>query len=344
MTHRICWFLGMGLLALLAPVQAGTARVAIADLGDLELAFAAVRTLQEVPGPAVQARISHRGGAMYRIQLPRDARRATYLVGNGDTVRAGEPFVMLDGPEIHHLLLEYSTLKTRYEAARDRYERSRESYRQQALREEQWVAILDRYLELKLEFEHMRHFQELVQESTDDGESITLVAPIDGRIRYRDNRERLVAGTEIAGFLVADALQLRARVPVASAGELAALALPTCRLAVASVDRVAEGFFLTAWSEPIPAGCDVTLNATVSARPLYRQAAYAVPRSAVFTRDGDAQVLVRRGAALEAVNVSLLMPDGDNYAISADSDLGDSDVLVTSVSAVQGMLLGLGGE
>ena len=318
--------------------------VSIADLGDLQLSFSPVQQLDEVPGPAVQARVTHRSGAMYRIEIPRDVRRATYRVNNGEVVSAGQPFVDLDGPEIHHLMLEYSTLQTRYEAAKDRYEDSLEPYRQQALREEQWVAIVDRYLALKLEYEHMRHFQELVQASPDEDDSITLLAPVDGRIRYRDSEERLMAGTEVAGFLAADALRLRARVPAASADDLAALALPDCRLAVAAVDRVAEGFFLTAWSEPVPAHCNIALNATVSARPLYRQAAYAVPRSAVFTRDGEAQVLVRRGEMLESINVSLLMPDGDNYAISADADIGNSQVLVTSVSAVQGLLLGLGGE
>lgn len=333
---------GLALSQSLAGAEPG--RVPIADLGDLNLGFAPVQQLDEVPGSAVQARVSHRSGAMYRIELPRDVRRATYRVNNGEMVEAGQPFVDLDGPEIHHLMLEYSTLETRYEAAKDRYESSLEPYRQQALREEQWVVIVDRYLQLKLEYEHMRHFQELVQESADDTDSITLVAPVDGLVRYRDSRERLMAGTEVAGFLAADALRLRARVPAASAENLAALALPDCRLAVAAVDRVVEGFFLTAWSEPVPAGCNVTLNAIVSARPLYRQTAYAVPRTAVFTRDGEAQVLVRRGEMLESVNVSLLMPDGDDYAISADVDIGSSQVLVTSVSAVQGVLLGLGGE
>ncbi len=344
MKRYLRWLLSGGLLCVLSGAGAEPARVPIADLGDLDLSFAPVEPLQEVPGPAVQARVSHRGGAMYRIELPRDARRATYLVGNGETVREGQPFVVLDGPEIHHLLLEYSTLQTRYEAARDRYERSRESYRQQALREEQWVAIVDRHLELQLEYEHMRHFQELVVESTDDSESITLTAPMDGRIQYRDHRDRLVAGTELAGFLAADALQLRAQVPMRSARELVALSLPDCRVAVTHVDSVAQGFLLTAWSEALPASCNVPLNATVSASPLYRQAAYSVPRPAVFTRDGEAQVLVRRGDTLEAVHVSLLTSLGDNYAVATDTDLADSAVLVTSVSAVQGILLGLGGE
>jgi len=159
-----------------------------------------------------------------------------------------------------------------------------------------------------------------------------------------DHQGRLVAGTELAGFLAADALQLRAQVPMRSALELVGLSLPDCRVAVTRVDSVAEGFLLTAWSEALPASCNVPLNATVSASPLYRQAAYSVPRTAVFTREGEAQVLVRRGDSLEAVHVSLLTPVDGNYAVTTATDLADSAVLVTSVSAVQGILLGLGGE
>lgn len=241
MKPHLRYMLCAALLAALLPARAEEARVSIDQLGDLNLVFASVQQRDEVPGPALQARATHRGSAMYRIDLPRDVRRASYLVENGDRVSAGQPFVVLDGPEIHHLLLEYSTLGTRYESARERYERSREPYRQQALREEQWVEIADRYFALRLEFEHMRHFQELVRESTDRSEAITLVAPIDGRIQYHDNPEHLVAGTEIAGFLAADALRLQARVPTALAGDLAALELPACRLAVAAVGGVYPG-------------------------------------------------------------------------------------------------------
>lgn len=344
MKRNLGYMLCAALMSPLLPAWAERASVSVHDLGDLNLSFASVRRLEEVPGPALQARATHRGGALYRVELPRDVRRATFLVANGETVSAGQPFVVLDGPEIHHLLLEYDTLQIRYQSAKDRFERSRESYQQQALREDQWVAISDRYLELQLEFEHMRHFQELVRTSTDQSEAIILVAPIDGRIHYRDNGDRLVSGTELAGFLAADAMRLRVRVPMGSTENLAALELSECRLPVAAVDHVAEGFFVTAWSEPIPAQCALTLNATLSARPLYRRSAYAVPRSAVFTRDGQTQVLVRRGDVLEAIPVSLLMPDGDSYAMSAANDLAGSEVLVTSVSAVQGILLGLGGK
>ncbi|MEQ8516261.1 MAG: hypothetical protein RIC38_11700, partial [Chromatocurvus sp.] len=72
-------FMFAGLLSALMPARAETARVPVADLGDLSLEFATVQPLDEVPGPPVRAMVTHRGGAMYSITLPRDARRAIYL-------------------------------------------------------------------------------------------------------------------------------------------------------------------------------------------------------------------------------------------------------------------------
>jgi hypothetical protein len=326
------------------------ASVALQDLGDLALDYAVVTPVDEVPGPSVQGLPTWRDGDLYRLELPRDARRARYHVANGDAVAAGEPFVTLYGPEIHHLQLEFATVTTRFEAARERYRRSRESYRQQAIPEEQWVLIQDRFLELELEYEHMEHFQMLVRDAEGEGdlaeEAITLVAPLSGLIHYRQADARLVAGTEIAGFVPRDAIRLRARVPRADAQRLAGFDLGACRVGLQALEGMSEGFLLTAWSDALPDTCDIPPGTALSATPLYRQdSAYRVPRSAVFTWQETVHVFVRADDALEAVPVTLLMPvDDDSYAITATLALAGREVLSRSVSAVQGLLLDLGGE
>jgi hypothetical protein len=336
---------GSPLVCAQAPVS-----VALDDLGDLALDFAAVTPVDEVPGPAVQGLLTWRDGDLYRLELPRDARRARYHVANGDAVTAGEPFVTLYGPEIHHLQLEFAALTTRFEAARERYRRSRESYRQQAIPEEQWVLIQDRFLELELEYEHMEHFQTLVRDAEGESdlaeEAVTLVAPLPGLIHYRQADARLVAGTEIAGFVPRDAIRLRARVPRADAQRLSGFDLGACRVGLEAVEGMSEGFLQTAWSDALPASCGFPPGTALSVTPLYQQrAAYRVPRSAVFTWQETAHILMRDGGVLEAVPVTLLMPvDGDSYAITAQRDLADREVLSRSVSAVQGFLLNLGGE
>ena len=83
----------------------------------------------------------------------------------------------------------------------------------------------------------------------------------------------------------------------------------------------------------------------VLATPLVRSAnTYRLPRSAVFQLARQNYVLVRSGDSLTAQEVELLGSQGDDYLLRASAGLEGAEVLVASVSAVQGILLGLGGE
>jgi hypothetical protein len=53
---------------------------------------------------------------------------------------------------------------------------------------------------------------------------------------------------------------------------------------------------------------------------------------------------VDRGAALEVVAVDIAGEDGDSYYVTSGADLTDASVLAESTSALQGLLMGLGGE
>ena len=332
------------LLAWCLPAVSFGADVPLAALGDLQLDYTAVQEIAEVPGPAVRAQVTHRTGSQYSIQLPRDVRRAHYLVRNGGQVVAGQPFVVLEGPEIHHFLLEFDAMERRYRSAEARYRRSRASYEQKALAEEQWVAIVDNYLALQLEYEHMRHFMELVDPPQDDVESITLHAPITGYIEFESRQMALIEGDEVASFLAPGELRAQLLVPVQDADRLTGVQLEGCRLDVEELEGVARGFSLVAWSEAVTGACRLQLNSVLSATPLYRHEAYRVPRSAVFTWAEQAHVLLRGDGALQLVPVVLLQPVGEDYAVTSEIDLAGRAVLSSSVSAVQGVLLGLGGE
>ncbi|MBM69054.1 MAG: hypothetical protein CME43_06205 [Haliea sp.] len=332
------------LLALCWPALGFGSDVPLAALGDLRLDYTAVQPIAEVPGPTVRAQVTHRTGSQYSIQLPRDVRRAHYLVRNGAQVVAGQPFVVLEGPEIHHFLLEFSAMERRYRSAEARYQRSRASYEQQALAEDRWVAIVDNYLALQLEYEHMRHFMELVDPPQDDVESITLHAPIDGYIEFESRQTALVAGDEVAAFLAPGELRVQLLVPAQDADRLTGVQLAGCRLDVEELEGVARGFSLVAWSAPVTAACRAPLNGVLGATPLYRHAAHRVPRSAVFTWEEQAHVLLRGDGVLQLVPVALLQPVGEDYAVTSAVDLAGRDVLSSSVSAVQGVLMGLGGE
>ena len=66
--------------------------------------------------------------------------------------------------------------------------------------------------------------------------------------------------------------------------------------------------------------------------------------TAVFQWGTATSVLVREGGLLRAAEVELITSSGKDYIVSGDDAMEGADVLISSVSAVQGILIGLGGE
>jgi hypothetical protein len=80
------------------------------------------------------------------------------------------------------------------------------------------------------------------------------------------------------------------------------------------------------------------------ATPFMRAEVYQVATSAVFQWQKSSYILVRAGERLTAVEVDPVGAIGTDYLVQTKASLQDKDILVSSVSAVQGILLGLGGE
>tara|TARA_R110000751_G_scaffold49002_1_gene109288 strand:+ start:8933 stop:9190 length:258 start_codon:yes stop_codon:yes gene_type:complete len=83
--------------------------------------------------------------------------------------------------------------------------------------------------------------------------------------------------------------------------------------------------------------------------PFYTQIAYRVPKLAIFSWDADQYIFVKQDSMLVSLQVNLLSSDANYYIVQlqqSDNPLteGKIEVLVSSVSAVQGVLLGLGSE
>ena len=325
---------------------AGLARaqdVPLASLGDLALRFAPATAIDRVPGAPLRGVVRARGGEDYRVLLPRTAHRATFVAVPGQHVAAGDPVVRLEGPEIHHWELEFEAITERHALAEARYARNRPLYEDGALPAERWAAIQDSFLELSLKHEHMRHFGELLLPD-DDPDTLLVGAPINGLLHF-DSRTPARSEREVLFSMVPDdALHVQVEVPVDRAPSLRDLAVDNCALSIASIDRAAHGFFVAAWSEPLSGDCRWTPGTVLSVNPRYSADALVVPRAAVFQWQREAHVFVRDGQRLHARPVTVLGDTAEGYAVARDPGLADSEVLVASVSAAQGILLGLGSE
>lgn len=334
------------LAALLLPVIAGAQeRLALDALGELELAWATVEAMEQVPGPALRATADPGPGAALQLRLPAELQRADFRVRPGARVTAGDPLAVLEGLEIHHWMLEYEALETRFDTARRRYERNQSLFREGALSGDRWTEIEERYFALQLEFEHMRHVREWLQPGPQEiPDSLLAIAPASGWLLYDSRNVMFEAGATLFEILPQDELRLRVMVPTDRAAQIEALAFDDCEVAVAWVEESAHGFYRTAWSRPLTDACPLRPGAELGVRPLYRAQALRVPRDAVFQWRREPHVWLRQADSLVARPVELIADTPDGYAVADDPTLAGGEVLTRSVSAAQGILLGLGGS
>jgi len=330
-------------LLVIAPRVLGQT-VALADLGAFELVFQRAQPVATYPGQPVGAVVTFRKGEAFAVPSPGRVQQIEYLVEPGASVVKGQSFAVLRGPEMHHFEMRYDSSRALLAGAQRRFDANKALYERKAISESRWLEISEKYYTLLLEYEHMRHFFELVVED-DDPDALTLVAPLASVIDYSAADGGVREGDSIALFVPPAAIRLQAALPISVREQVVALRTGSCELAVERVSALTDGFFVQAWSSPLAVSCRLLLGQQVLATPLLQaEGAYSLPRYAVFQLERQTLVLLRDGDGLVPVPVNLLGVQGEDYVLRPESSLDGREVLVSSVSAVQGILLGLGGE
>jgi len=318
--------------------------VELAALGSLALEFKRVAPVAVYPAQPVVAQVSYRSGEAFSVISPGRVQQIEYLVEPGAVVVESQPFAVLRGPEMHHFEMSYESSRALAAGAERRYKSNKNLYERKTISESQWLEISEKYYAYMLEYEHMRHFFELVVGGDDDPDALTLAAPLAGLIDYPSVNRALEEGDSIALFVPPQAIRLEVALPSAIRTAVASLRAGECLLNIERVSNVIDGFFVQAWTQPLPSSCSLMLGQQLLATPMVRaESAYRVPRSAVFQLERENYVLVRRGKYLAAEAVTLLGAEGNDYLLSVAAPLDEEEILVSSVSAVQGILLGLGG-
>lgn len=116
----------------------------------------------------------------------------------------------------------------------------------------------------------------------------------------------------------------------------------SCELAIESVDKYVKQFSQTLWTAPVDSGCNLRWGEQTSVYPQYELQGYLVDKLALFDWQGSSHIFVKRGGNYVAVPVEIQSSQNEQYIVTANESLQDVDVLVSSVSAAQGLLLGLG--
>tara|TARA_R110002049_G_scaffold40192_18_gene122751 strand:+ start:5704 stop:6729 length:1026 start_codon:yes stop_codon:yes gene_type:complete len=333
------------LVSLATSEWASAQTVALSALGSLQLDYERPVEVKAYPGQLLAARVTFRTGEAFVVPSPGRVQQLEYLVEPGALVTAGQPFAVLRGPEMHHLEMKFESSRALSASAEQRFTRNKPLHERRAISESVWREISENYYLSQLEYEHMRHFFELVVDGDNDPAALTLMAPETGLINYEPNSGDVQEGDSIALFIPRNAMRLETALPAAIAADVKALQAGDCVLQIERVSEKMNGFFVRAWTQPLPVACSLMQGQQVLVRPLvHASKAYRVPESAVFQMAQNSYVWARRDDTLEAVAVTVLAAERGGYVVRSEFPLVGVDTLISSVSAVQGVLLGLGAE
>ncbi len=310
----------------------------------LDARFQSISSVSNQRGEQLNATVSYQAGDAYTLLAPRTVQQLDLLIANGTAVRSKQAFATLRGPELHHFLLEFRVNVERMRDAKRRFDRNKVLYEKNAISAQQWKEISADYYEIYLEHEHMQHFYYLVLDEDEERDQITIAAPIDGRISFSTASQYIEQGEPIASFIPEAAIRLHVLVPLHYQESLHKLSVGDCELAIDERSSLAEGFFIQAWTEPLTEQCPYMLGQTLLVTPKLEANAYKIPKSAVFRWSQRNAVFVLADDQLTLAYIKLIGEEEGDYIATAERPLHDQQVLSSSISAVQGILLGLGGE
>lgn len=321
--------------------QVETHTISDSQLKQLSVELTAVKALSHYRGGALNAEVSSMPGAAYTMSSPINVQRVIYSKPRGTMVKKGESIATLIGTEVAHYHDAYELKTALYEQSEKLYHNNRKLYQQKAISEQQWLSISEHYMTQKLALGEYQHFFEYVEKFDHDTQSLALISPITGLLNY-PSFSSLNIEQAIVTILPEQAIRVQVMVPSSQKNMLSAIVLPACTLKIEISENVAQSSFKRAWSEPITPNCDVNYGDIVTVSPDYAISAYRVPKSAVFSLGGEYYVMTQISGGFTSVGVTIVASEQDDYVVTTQGALAGTSVASTSVSALQGILMGLG--
>lgn len=281
-------------------------------------------------------------GAGMQLVAPMQPQRVHYLVTDGEWVEKGHRVAVLEGSEVHHFKDSLAAKKALFEIAATRYQRNKALYDKQAISRETWLDVSNAYFEMKLEWGHLDHFAELFESDQDDDRGF-LIAPESGYF-LRANKNTGPDSAVLGEIVPQATLRIHLAVTVGQADSISAISVKGCQLTVDKRDNTVSRRMVSLWSAPLKPVCAGRIGEQVNVKLVETNSVQLIPPQSVFYMQGNPQVLVKTENALEAVAINIVgQSESGLLLISENNALKDKAVLMTSVSAVQGILLGLGG-
>ncbi len=321
-----------------------TTAISIKELKKLRLEYVTPGVKKEYPGQNLAAEVDIRSGEDFILYAPATIQQIHFTVVNGQEVAKGDPIAILSGPEIHHFVTEFEFNKQLMVLLEARYKKNKKLLQQKTINEKKWIELSKEYLAVKLEFGHMSHFMELVSNINEDDDSLTVIAPEGGLINITKNDGHFTIDEAIFSIVPIKSVRLKISLPIKFKKVINRVKTDNCSLSVISVSGIAEQSFVTAWTQTIKSECQLSLGERITVTPSYALQAWVVPKQSIFNWDEKNQILIKNGQFIEMAEVTIHGAKDNQYFISTKHPLQGKQILNSSVSAVKGILQGLGGE
>lgn len=336
-----------GLFALAFSAQAQMPKqIDLNTLAGYQLAFDKIDSVNLVAGNNLLAKVGEKTGANFSVFLPFGVQQVNYLVTNGEKVEASQAIAELKGYDVHHFLDEYEAAEQLFKQAEKQYLSSKILFKNKALKQSQWLEVNKNYYEAKLRFEHLNHYRGFL--TVNEHEKIVIIAPTAGYVRHANSSASKLEGELLFDIIPSEAIRLTTNVPLANIEQLSQLNVlnSDCVLNIASKETIASRFVTKIWSTAINESkqCQFTLGQSLVVTPIYQQKALTVNKKAVFEFEDKNYIALKDQQKLTLVSINILSSSANHYHFTANADLANKSALISSVSAVQGILLNLGDE
>jgi hypothetical protein len=310
-------------------------------LGELSAQTQVIESVSSYTGSDVLAEVAVLPRQSYVFSSPINVQQVHYLKGLGDTVKENEAFAVIKGPEVHHFYMTYKAKKVLFKQAQALFNNSKKLYQRKSLSEQAWLDISKQYQDIKMEHDELMHFIDFVRSFDEKNDALTLGSPVAGIIQYNTSNSLTVNGV-IASFAPSQAVRLMVKLPINAKQKPLYVESGNCKVDIDFTENANSAFYRTAWTKAPEANCTYPIGQVLSVSPQYQLNAYKVKQSSVFNSNGDNYIFIQNKENFEAVKVTLITSEGNNYIFESEALLANKIALVSSVSAAHGILQGLG--
>jgi hypothetical protein len=317
--------------------------IPLSVLGDFSKTFSTVKKVNVVHGQRVIGEVNHMPGENFSVAFPFDVQHVSYIKKSGSVVDKGEKVANVEGYDVHHFIDEYQSAKTILAVQEAHYKINKKYFDNKTIKNSEWIEITKSYFDAKLSFEHIKHQMSFL--SISDNEQISLISPQKGILKIPNLANNKLAGELAFEVIAQSAIKIKVTVPLSIISNLSHFeASSSCKLAISSLDNIADKFHQTLWVTPTSPSCSLMLGQLIHVTPVNQFNGYKIEKSAVFEFEGNNYIAVMEGQSLTLVRVELRDSQSGYYTFSASEIIDAKQVLTSSVSILQGYLLNLGAE